>query len=79
MDLHADDDAVLRDIQRIKDTEHLNVELVRPEHFVPPLAGAAERHIFIATFGAVSFYHYDPYSQAFELEHPKRIVRERSR
>ncbi len=55
------------------------MELVRPEHFVPLLAGAAERHIFIATFGAVSFYHYDPYSQAFELEHPKRIVLERSR
>ena len=55
------------------------MELVRPEHFVPLLAGAAERHIFIVTFGAVSFYHYDPYSQAFELEHPKRIVLERSR
>ena len=65
VDLHADDEAVFRDIQRIKDTERLNVELVRPEHFVPPLAGATERHIFIATFGGVSFHHYDPYSQAF--------------
>ncbi len=41
----------------------MNVELARPEHFVPPLAGAADRHVFIATFGAVSFFHYDPYSQ----------------
>lgn len=65
VDLHADDEAVFRDIQRIKDTEQLNVELVRPEHFVPPLAGVTDRHIFIATFGGVSFYHYDPYSQAF--------------
>ena len=63
VDLHSDDEAVFRDIQRIKERDHVNVELARPEHFVPPLAGAADRHVFIATFGAVSFFHYDPYSQ----------------
>ena len=65
VDLYADDDAVFRDLQRIKETQQVNVEFVRPEHFVPPLASAAGRHIFIATFGGVSFFHYDPYSQVF--------------
>ena len=65
VDLYADDEAVFRDIQRIKETERLNVEFARPEHFVPSLAGATDRHIFIAAFGGVSFFHYDPYSQVF--------------
>ena len=65
VDLYADDDAVFRDIQRLKETQQVNVEFARPEHFVPPLAGVADRHIFIATFGGVSYFHYDPYSQMF--------------
>lgn len=65
VDLYADDEAVFRDVQRIKEAQQVNVEFARPEHFVPPLAGAAGRHLFIATFGSVSFFHYDPYSQLF--------------
>ena len=63
VDLYADDEAVFFDIQRIKESQQVNVEFARPEHFVPPLGGAAGRHLFIATFGGVSFFHYDPYSQ----------------
>ena len=63
VDLYAEDEAVFVDIQRIKESQQVNVEFARPEHFVPPLAGADGRHIFMATFGAVSFFHYDPYSQ----------------
>ena len=63
VDLYADDEAVFLDIQRIKETQRVNVEFARPEHFVPPLAGTVNRHMFIATFGSVSFFHYDPYSQ----------------
>jgi len=63
VDVYADEEAVFADIQRIKESQQVNVEFARPEHFVPPLAGADGRHIFIATFGAVSFFHYDPYSQ----------------
>ena len=63
VDLYAEDEAVFRDIQSIKETQQINVEFARPEHFVPALAGVADRHIFIATFGGVSFFHYDPYSQ----------------
>jgi hypothetical protein len=62
-DLHADDDAIFRDIQAIKERLQLNVEFARPEDFVPALAGSADRHVFIESIGRVGFYHYDPYAQ----------------
>jgi hypothetical protein len=62
-DLFADDEAVFRDIQEIKERLQVNVELARPEDFVPPLAGSDARHLLIETIGRVSFYHYDPYAQ----------------
>jgi len=62
-DLSADDDAVFRDIQGIKERLQLNIEFARPEDFVPPLIGSDDRHVFIDTIGKVSFYHYDPYAQ----------------
>lgn len=63
VDLYADEDAVFRDIQRIKERLNINVEFARPEHFVPALKGSAKRHVFIETVGRVSFFHYDPYAQ----------------
>ena len=83
VDVYADDEAVFIDIQRIKETQRINVEFVRPEHFVPALAGAGNRPLFIATFGGVSFFHYDPYSQVFskivrgfrrDLEDARRFI-----
>jgi len=62
-DLWADRDEVFRDVQAIKERLGLNIEFARPEDFVPPLAGSADRHIFIETIGNVAFYHYDPYAQ----------------
>ena len=62
-DLHCDREEVFRDIQGIKERLQLNVELVRPEDFVPALVGSENRHIFIQTVGDVTFYHYDPYAQ----------------
>lgn len=62
-DLYGDRQDVFRDVQGIKERLRLNVEFVRPEHFVPPLAGSADRHRFIARVGAIDFYHYDPYAQ----------------
>jgi hypothetical protein len=64
-DLFADDDAVFRDIQGIKERLNVSVEFVRPEQFVPELRGRDGRHVFVATVGRVSYYHYDPYSQVF--------------
>lgn len=62
-DLHADNEAVFRDIQAIKERLQINVEFVRPEDFVPALAGTEGRHVFLEAVGRVSFYHYDPYAQ----------------
>ena len=63
VDLCADSDAVFRDIQGIKERLNVNIEFARPEDFVPPLKGSADRHVFIDTVGSVTFYHYDPYEQ----------------
>lgn len=62
-DLYATQDDIFRDVQAIKERLRLNIELVRPEDFVPPLAGSEGRHVFIETVGRVTFYHYDPYVQ----------------
>ena len=62
-DLYAERDEVFQDIQGIKDRLRLNVEFARPEQFVPPLAGSADRHLFIERVGNIDFYHYDPYAQ----------------
>lgn len=62
-DLHADDPAVFRDVQGIKERLDLNIEFARPEHFVPWLEGSADRHVFVDCIGRVEFYHYDPYAQ----------------
>ena len=63
VDLYARQDDIFRDVQAIKERLRLNIELVRPEDFVPPLEGSETRHVFIETVGRVSFYHYDPYAQ----------------
>jgi hypothetical protein len=62
-DLYAKPDDIFHDVQAIKERLRLNIELARPEDFVPPLAGSDARHVFIETVGRVSFYHYDPYAQ----------------
>ena len=62
-DLYAAQEDIFRDVQAIKERLQLNIELVRPEDFVPPLTGSEDRHVFIETIGRVSFYHYDPYAQ----------------
>lgn len=62
-DLSADDDEVFRDVQGLKERLGVNIEFARPEHFVPPLDGSAERHVFVDRARDVEFYHYDPYAQ----------------
>lgn len=61
--LHVSDDQLLRDIQRIKEQLDINVELVRPEDFVPPLGGTPRRHVFLERIRRVDWFHYDPYAQ----------------
>jgi hypothetical protein len=65
VDLFSDQDVVFRDIQEIKERLNINIEFARPEDFVPPLKGTADRHVFIDAVGSIMFYHYDPYAQLF--------------
>jgi hypothetical protein len=65
VDLHGEPERLFRGIQAIKERLELNVEFARPEDFVPALAGTDDRHVFIEKIGAVSFFHHDPYAQAF--------------
>jgi hypothetical protein len=65
VDLHGDPEVLFRHIQEIKERLDVNVEFARPEDFVPPLVGTDDRHVFIEKIGDVSFFHHDPYAQAF--------------
>lgn len=62
--LIPESDEVLRAIQRLKESLHINVEFASPADFIPELPGWQGRSQFIGTEGRVSFYHYDFYSQA---------------
>lgn len=64
-DLFSEDESVFHEVQQLKERLALNIELVRPEDFVPELGGTADRHLFIRKIGQVSFFHYDPYAQLF--------------
>lgn len=57
-------DEVFRAIPKLKDELDLNVELASPPDFIPELPGWRDRSIFIDSMGQMSFYHFDPYSQA---------------
>jgi hypothetical protein len=57
-------DGLLRAIQRIKEDVQINVELAAPDDFIPVPAGWEGRSVFVTREGRLSFYHFDPYSQA---------------
>lgn len=59
-----DRDALYRALPRLKEELQLNVEIVSPAHFIPELPGWRERSLLVDRLGRVSFFHYDPYSQA---------------
>ena len=48
----------------LKDELDVNIEMAAPEDFILALPGWEDRSRYIATFGRISFYHYDYYSQA---------------
>ncbi|HET9253361.1 MAG TPA: DUF6036 family nucleotidyltransferase [Candidatus Eisenbacteria bacterium] len=86
VDLFSDHQDVFRDIQSLKERLNMNIEFARPEDFVPPLRGSADRHVFIETMGPISFHHYDPYAQVLskvvrgferDLEDAREFVRRR--
>lgn len=57
-------DELYRAIPEIKESLQLNVELAAPSDFIPELPGWQDRCQYIGREGSVSFFHYDPYSQA---------------
>ena len=50
-------------IADLKKELDINVELVAPDQFVPPLVGWRERSSFIKRYGEADFFHYDFYGQ----------------
>lgn len=72
-----DDGRVLRAIPELKERLDLNVELAAPTDFIPAVPGWEERSAFIAREHALSFHHFDFYSQALakiERGHRKDIA-----
>ncbi len=70
-------DSLYRALPRLKEELQLNVEIASPAHFIPELPGWRERSLLIEREGRVSFYHYDPYSQALakiERGHAKDLA-----
>ena len=70
-------DELFRAIPHLKEKLRINIELVSPSDFIPPPPGWQERSKFIMREGKVSFYHYDPYSQALskiERSHEKDLL-----
>jgi hypothetical protein len=66
VDLKADPEpsGFFEAIARLKDELDINVELASPDQFIPPIPGWRERSVFIARHGFITYFHYDPYSQA---------------
>lgn len=65
IDMAGDMDEIFSEIPRIKNEMDINIELAKPTDFVPGLPGESDRHLRIGAFGPVTFFHFDPYAQAF--------------
>jgi hypothetical protein len=57
-------DQLLRAVAWLKNELRLNVELASPGDFIPLPAGWRDRSVFVARHGKLTFFHFDPYSQA---------------
>ncbi len=62
--IEGQEDAVLKEVPRLKEELRINVELASPGDFLPELPGWRERSPFIAREGGIDFFHYDYYAQA---------------
>ncbi len=74
---HPEPDELYRAIPQIKEQLQLNIELASPSDFIPELPGWQDRCEFITREGSVSFFNYDPYSQALskiERGHDKDLL-----
>ncbi len=56
-------DELLRSMVSLKETLNVNVEIVSPVHFVPPLPGWRDRCELVMQIGKLAVLHFDPYTQ----------------
>jgi hypothetical protein len=61
--LIPESDSLYRALPRLKDLLEINVELASPPDFIPELPGWRARSSFISRHGAISYFHFDLYSQ----------------
>lgn len=57
-------DEFFRAIPEIIEKLRMSIELAAPSDFIPAVPGWQDRCPYIGREGKISFYHYDPYSQA---------------
>jgi len=57
-------DALFRELPRLKERLQINIELASPDHFIPVKDGWEDRSPFVAREGRISFHHFDLYAQA---------------
>lgn len=57
-------DELFRALPEIKEQLQINIELASPPDFIPLLPGWEDRCQYIGREGKITFYNYDPYSQA---------------
>jgi hypothetical protein len=62
--LEPEAEEVLRELSRLKESLHVNVELASPGDFIPLPDGWRDRSPFVAQEGRMVFRHFDPTSQA---------------
>lgn len=77
LSIFPEDDRILRVIPALKELLNVNVELASPADFIPPIPGWQDRSPFIAREGALSFHHYDFYTQCLakiERGHRKDLM-----
>ena len=70
-------DELFRGIASLKERLKMNIELAAPSDFIPELPGWRDRSKYICREGKVTFYNYDPYSQALakiERGHEKDLL-----
>lgn len=56
-------DELLKSMVGLKEALSVNVEIVSPSHFVPPLPGWRDRCEFALQSGRLTVLHFDPYTQ----------------
>ena len=61
--LEPETDDLLRTMVGLKESLDVNVELVSPAHFVPPLPGWRDRCEFALEIGKLAVFHFDAYTQ----------------